>query len=260
MNVTVIDSGFVSGDFLLKPLGYAGEMNSRKIYITHPHFKDCYYQLLIQRYDGLYRVGIQDGECLIPPSLMRTATDLKCHFVAISTPESVTNAETDTFLFESAPFTVKVAEGLAANHACAIPTYEELQRMYNNIADAQAAVDKAKEDNEMILAQIEAALKKAHEEPIAEISAEVLEQYRQQFADMCEDYLADGFFDDVAAEVVARVGECSCGDVGKMSTEELKAMIESIVAEMKTEVSNGTASWLTTTHHFMSKNSNIIGG
>lgn len=68
MNVTVIDSGFVSGDFLLKPLGYSGEMNSRKVYITHPHFKDCYYQLLIERYDGLFRVGIQDGECLIPPS------------------------------------------------------------------------------------------------------------------------------------------------------------------------------------------------
>ena len=260
MNVTVIDSGFVSGDFLLKPLGYSGEMNSRKVYITHPHFKDCYYQLLIERYDGLFRVGIQDGECLIPPSLMRTATDLKCHFVAISTPDSVTNAESDTFLFQSAPFTLKIAEGLTQSHACAIPTYEELQRMYNNIADAQAAVDRAKADNEAILRSIEEALAKAHEEPIAEISAEVLEQYRKQFADMCEDYLADGFFDDVAAEVVARVGECSCGDVGKMSTEELRAMIESIVAEMKTEVSNGTASWLSTTHHFMNTDGEVIGG
>lgn len=260
MNVTIIDSGFVSGDFSLKPLGYAGEMNSRKLYITHPHFSDCYYQLLIQRYDGLYKVGIQDGECLIPPSLMRTATDLKCTFVAISEPDSITNAETDTFLFESAPFTIKIADGIVASPIQAVPTYEELQRMYNQINDAKAEVEKAKADNEAILRSIEAAIEDSHNAPIAEISAEVLEEYRKQFADMCEDYLADGFFDEVANEVVARIGECSCGEVSKLSIDELKAMIETIVSEMKQEVSDGTASWLTTTHHFMSQEGKIIGG
>lgn len=260
MNITVQENGFVSGDFTLSPLGYAGEMNSRKIFITHPHFTDCYYQLLVNRYDGLYRLGITDGEIIVPPSLMRTATSLKCQFVAISKPDSVTDAETDTFLFTSTPFTMNVAEGLNAVGAQPVPTYEELQRMYRQLECAKQSVERAKEDNAAILDAIEEALRRAHEDPVTEISAEVLEQYRKQFADMCEDYINDGFFDDVTNEVIARIGECQCGDMCKMTTEELKELIKSLMSEMKTEITEGNASWLSSTHHFMNTNNQIIGG
>ena len=260
MDITVLDTGFVTGDFL-KPLGYAGEMNSRKVYVVHPHFKDCYYQLLVQRYDGLYRVGIDDGEAMVPPSLLRAATDLKCQCVAISDPDSVENAETDTFLFESEPFTLKVKEGLNQPYYSAVPPYEELQRMYKNLDDARNAVDLAKKENEAILAAIEEALRKSHEEPVAELSEQILSEYRKQLEGVCQDYMNNGFLDDVANEVANRLtSRCECGEVGKMTTEQLTAFIQSIIGEMKTEVINGEATWLSQTHHSMSSDGSIIGG
>lgn len=260
MNITVIDTGFVSGDFTLQPIGYAGERNSRKLYITHPHFKDCFYQVLVKRYDGLYKLGIQDGEIVIPPSLLRTATTLECQFVAVSKPESITDPETDTFLFTSKPFNLTVDRGLDISNCEPIPTYEELQQMYKDLNKARDSIEDAKRDNEEILKSIQAALDESHKQPIAEISQEVLDEYRKQFADVCEDYLADGFFDDVTAEVVARIGEMQCGDLCKMTTEELKNLIRDTMSEMKTEVVSGTASWLTTSNHFMSTQNKIIGG
>ena len=89
---------------------------------------------------------------------------------------------------------------------------------------------------------------------------DVLMKYRKQFSDMCEDYINDGFFDDVTNEVIARIGECQCGDMCKMTTEELKELIKSLMSEMKTEITEGNASWLSSTHHFMNTNNQIIGG
>ena len=44
MNELIIkQSGFVTGDALLNPVAYAGEMNSRVINVIHPTFENCYY-------------------------------------------------------------------------------------------------------------------------------------------------------------------------------------------------------------------------
>ena len=97
MDIRILDSGFVTGDFL-KPVAYAGEINSRKLNIIHPMFKDCVYQVLVKRYDGLYRLGVDDGMAEIPPSLTKTATTLECQFVAVAMPDTVNNVEVDDFL------------------------------------------------------------------------------------------------------------------------------------------------------------------
>ena len=259
MEITVLDSGFVTGDFL-KPLGYAGERNSRKLFITHPHFRDCYYQLIVKRFDELYKIGIDDGEAMVPPSLLRTPVSLQCQFVAISKPDSITDTETDTFLFESRPFSMNVDKGLDLNSCSPIPTYEELQMMYKNLENAKLAVEHAKADNAAILESIEQAIKEAHEDPVTELSEEVLQGYREQLENVSKDYLSNGLIDDIANEVVERIGECQCGDVAKMTTDELKAMIRTIMSEMKEEISKGEANWLSITHHSMSENGNIIGG
>lgn len=260
MNVTVINSGFVSGDFLLHPLGYAGERNSRNIYITHPHFKDCYYMLIVSRYGDKYRLRIDDGVVTIPPSLLRSEAELECRFVAMSTPESIIDVETDTFTFMSDSFKLRVDKGIDCSNCSSIPPYEELIEMYKNLADARAAVERAKEDNEAILISIEDALRRSHEEPVTELSEELLSEYGNKFASICENYLSNGFFEDVTAEVVSRIGEFQCGDVCKMTTDQLKSFIQSVMNDMKAEVSEGTANWLSASHHFMSNDGDIIGG
>ena len=106
----------------------------------------------------------------------------------------------------------------------------------------------------------EQAIKEAHEDPVTELSEEVLQGYREQLENVSKDYLSNGLIDDIANEVVERIGECQCGDVAKMTTDELKAMIRTIMSEMKEEISKGEANWLSITHHSMSENGNIIGG
>lgn len=259
MDITVLDSGFVTGDFL-KPLGYAGEMNSRKINIIHPNFKDCYYQLIVKRFDEVYKIGIDEGETMVPPSLLRSATDLNCQFVALSKPDSITNSETDTFLFESKPFTLKVAEGLNLNGVSPIPTYEELQNMYKNMNDAKLEVENAKASNQRILDAIQSALNEARTKPVEELTEETLQNYRQQLVDITSDYVANGLLDDIIEEVSNRIDKCDCSEVGKMSIEELKQLIKSILSDMQNEANQGSATWLYTAHHFMSSNGNIVGG
>ena len=159
-------NGFVTGDALLNPIAYAGEMNSRVLSIVHPTFDNSYYQLLVIKDNYPYVVGIQDGSVLIPPSLINVATTLKCQFMAIRKNNNIdlSNNECDCLntytndcshmIFKSDKFTLTVAEGLNLNGLNPIPPYEQLVDIYNNISKAKLAVEKAKLENENLLITI----------------------------------------------------------------------------------------------------------
>ena len=184
MKITIQQSGYVSGDFL-KPVAYAGEMNSRVIEITHPLFDNSFYQLLIIKENRPYVLGIEDGKCMLPPSLTDIACKLKCQFMALRKSDidlmisgdlqnqilasTIASSGTDIYLtentcdcyptssndcshmiFKSDEFTMTVKEGLNINGLTPIPPYEQLVDMYNNLNKAKLSVEKAKIENETI--------------------------------------------------------------------------------------------------------------
>lgn len=270
MDITVLDSGFVTGDFM-KPIGYSGEMNSRQLHVIHPHFTDCYYQLLVKKGDGLYKLGIdEDGNANIPPSLLRTATKLECQFIAMSTPCSVTNAETDTFVFKSSPFHVTVAQGLDTAGISPVPTYEELQDMYCNINAARAEVEKAKKDNNAILEAIKEALASARRAPTIDIQAQVKATFKEQLENLSSVYF-DDLVERITNEALDRITssieipstpECDCGEVGKLSTAELNNLIKTTLNDMLSEIKTGNAPWYTKPgdNYTMNSDGNVVGG
>lgn len=267
MQITVTDSGFVAKD-ALTPVGYAGEMNSRSLEIRHPHFKDCYYQLLVKRYDGLYKLNVDNGISTIPPSLMKTATTLDCQFVAMSTPCSVNNAETDTFVFKSSPFTLTVAEGLNIGGISPVPTYEELQEMYCNINKAKAEVDAAKRDNEQIYQAIQAALQQVNNTPVVDLESQFRAEYKKQLDEIAEEHFQE-FTSAILDEVIARItnGEvipgsaCDCGAVGNMTSDELIELVTDIHNQLMQEIKSGTASWFPNNGAYtMSQKGDVVGG
>lgn len=161
MKITVLQSGFVNGDFLT-PIAYAGEMNARVIEITHPLFDNSFYQILILKENRPYVLGIQDGKFILPPSLTDIATTLKCQFMALRKNDSVdlssencscypvSSNDCSNMIFKSDKFNLVVAEGLNINGLTPIPPYEQLVDMYNNINKAKLSVEKSKLENEML--------------------------------------------------------------------------------------------------------------
>lgn len=272
MDITVLDSGFVTLDSI-KPVGYAGEMNSRQLNITHPLFKDCYYQLLIMRGENLYTLGVENGTADIPASLLRTAGTLNCQFVAMSSPNSITNSETDTFVFKSNSFKLSVAKGLNTGNNTAIPPYEQLQDIYKNINEAKAEVDKAKQDNEKILQAIRISLDKAKQAPVVDLEEEFRKQYEKQLEEISNNYF-DEFVNSIADEVMRKIEEtypihdCSncCNNqpttppaCPEINVDKLRDMIKQIISnslvEIKSKCNNSDKP-----SHSMSINGNIIGG
>lgn len=167
MNEIIIkQSGFVTGDALLNPIAYAGEMNSRILNVTHPTFENCYYQLIIKKNDYPFLVGIVDGELMLPPSLINIATKLQCQFIAVRKNDDIdmfinkcdcfSNSSNDCsqMVFKSDMFILQVAEGLSLNGLTPIPPYEQLVDVYNNISKAKLAVEKAKVENMQLLETI----------------------------------------------------------------------------------------------------------
>lgn len=262
MDIRILDSGFVTGDFL-KPVAYAGEINSRKLNIIHPMFKDCVYQVLVKRYDGLYRLGVDDGMAEIPPSLTKTATTLECQFVAVAMPDTVNNVEVDDFVFMSSPFSLTVAEGLNTGGISPVPPYEEIKRMYNEIETARLEVEKAKKDNERILQAIVQALDNAHKVPLKALENSVKEGFRKQLEDLAGQYKED-FIDSLLEETVRRVLDelpepdpdgCNCP-----SESELTALIESTVKKLLDESKSSNVAWYKAGNARYNQTSQIIGG
>lgn len=161
MNITIKSNGFVTGDFL-DPIAYAGEKNSRVIEITHPLFPNVNYQLVVIKDHRPYLIGIQDGECIFPPSLIDIAGTLKCQFVATRKVENINDCDcTPTYsddcadlVFKSDKFTLTVKEGLNLNGLTPMPTYEAIQDAYLNLEKAKLSVEKIKLENEEILNKI----------------------------------------------------------------------------------------------------------
>ena len=157
--IIIKQSGFVTGDALLNPIAYAGEMNSRVINIIHPTFDNCYYQLLVIKDNYPYTLGIDNGKVILPPSLTSVTTNLNCQFVAIRKNENIditsnncdcyptSSNDCSNMIFKSDKFILKVAEGLSLNGLTPIPPYEQLVDMYNNMSKAKLAVEKAKAEN-----------------------------------------------------------------------------------------------------------------
>lgn len=266
MQITVTDKGFVATE-PLTPIGYAGEVNSRQLEVSHPHFKDCCYQILVKRYDGLYKLGVVDGIATIPPSLLKTATTLDCQFVAIATPCSVVNAEADNFAFMSSPFQLTVAPGLEVGGLSPIPTYEELQEMYCNINMAKAEVENAKKSNEQIYQSIQAALQQVYNTPVVDLEIKFRDEYKKQLDIIAEEHFVE-FTSAITNEIIARItngevipGGSQMGEVATMSKDELAAYIEQIHNELVDEVKSGTASWFPNSGVYtMSKKGDVIGG
>ena len=167
MNEIIIkQNGFVTGDALLNPIAYAGEMNSRILNVTHPTFKNCYYQLLIKKNDYPYVIGITDGEAMIPPSLMNVATKLECQFLAVRKNDNIDLSanncdcypdslnDCSQMIYKSDRFYLSVAQGLSLNGLTPIPPYEQLVDIYNNISKAKLAVEKVKLENMQLLETI----------------------------------------------------------------------------------------------------------
>lgn len=188
MKITILQTGYVTGDFL-NPVAYAGEMNSRVIEITHPLFENSAYQLLIVKENRPYRLGIQDGKVMLPPSLMDSACKLDCQFLAFRKNDSIdinanscdcyptSTNDCSTMLFKSDKFTMIVEEGLNINGLTAIPPYEEIVDMYNNLNKAKLAVEKAKFENENILNTINEKLNEIQQtNHVNSIKAEIVER------------------------------------------------------------------------------------
>lgn len=167
MNEIIIkQNGFVTGNALLNPIAYAGEMNSRILNITHPTFENCYYQLLIKKDNYPYVVGIENGETMLPPSLLNVATKLECQFLAIRKNNNFDTNSTNcdcypnsindctNMIFKSDAFKLNVAQGLVLNGLTPIPPYEQLVDIYNNISKAKLAVEKVKVENTQLLETI----------------------------------------------------------------------------------------------------------
>ena len=164
--IIIKQSGFVTGDALLNPIAYAGEMNSRILKITHPTFENCYYQLLIKKNEYPYSIGIENGETMLPPSLINIATKLECQFLAIrkneniditsNTCDCIPNSSNDcaNMIFKSDVFILNIAQGLSLNGLTPIPPYEQLVDIYNNISKAKLAVEKVKLENMQLLETI----------------------------------------------------------------------------------------------------------
>lgn len=163
MNITILQNGFVTGDFL-NPVAYAGEMNSREINIVHPMYDNSFYQLIILKEHRPYVLGIQDGKCILPPSLTDIACTLECQFIALRKSandssfecncQPINSNDCSNMVFKSNKFNMAVAEGLNINGLTPIPPYEQLVDVYNNISKAKIAVEQAKLDNEKILESI----------------------------------------------------------------------------------------------------------
>ena len=266
MKITVTDTGFVATE-ALAPIGYAGEVNSRSLEVRHPHFKDCYYQILVKRYDGLYKLGVTDGIATVPPSLLKTATTLNCQFVAIATPCSVANAEADNFAFMSAPFTLEVAPGLDIGGLSPIPTYEELQQMYCNINMAKAEVELAKKSNEQVYQAIQAALQQVYNTPVVDLEAQFREEYKKQLDEIAEEHFSE-FITAITDEITARItngeiipGSSELTDVATMTKDELTAYITDVHNQLVKEVKSGTASWFPNSGAYtMSRKGDVVGG
>lgn len=273
MKITIVDSGFVAYD-TVKPIGYAGEMNSRQLEVIHPHFKDCYYQLIVVKDNSPYTLSVSDGFVTIPPSLLRTAGTMQCQFIAMSEPTSVINAETDTFVFKSQSFSLRVDEGLNLGGITPVPTYETLQQMYKDVEAAKAEVDKAKLDNEAILRAIQEALNTQQQLNQAGLDEKYRAIYESQIKDITNQYF-DQFVDSVIDEVVARIADyypprpCPCPGPEPYPTpcppqpeidiNQLKQMITQIVRDNMNNLKN--SDWYSKKpHHSMSTNNNIIGG
>lgn len=164
--IIIKQNGFVTGDALLNPIAYAGEMNSRILNITHPTFDNCHYQLIILKNGYPYTVGIVDGEVMLPPSLMNTAITLECQFVAVRNNDNIdisanlcdcqfgSSDDCSKMVWKSDSFKLNVAQGLSLNGLTPIPPYEQLVDVYNNISKAKLAVEKAKLENNQLLETI----------------------------------------------------------------------------------------------------------
>lgn len=170
-NIVIKQSGFVTGDALLNPIAYAGEMNSRILNITHPTFDNCYYQLIIKKNNYPFVIGITNGETMLPPSLTNIATNLECQFLAIRKNDNIdinsnlcdcqptSSNDCANMIFKSDLFILRVAEGLSLNGLTPIPPYEQLVDVYNNISKAKLLVEKTKAENLQILETIEQKIK-----------------------------------------------------------------------------------------------------
>lgn len=163
--IIIKQSGFVTGDALLNPIAYAGEMNSRIISVTHPTFENCHYQLLVIKNNYPYRLGIVDGEVMFPPSMINVATKLECQFLAVRKNDDLDinnmcdcypNSMNDCahMIYKSDAFYLTVAKGLDLNGLTPIPPYEQLVDIYNNISKAKLAVEKVKLENMQLLETI----------------------------------------------------------------------------------------------------------
>ena len=165
MKITILQSGYVTGDFL-DPVAYAGEMNSRYIDIVHPLFDNCIYQLLVVKESRPYILGIRDGKVMLPPSLTDIACELQCQFMALRNNSDIdissgncsctptSSNDCSNLIFKSNKFTMTVAEGLNINGLTPIPPYEQLVDIYNNINNAKLMVEKTKLENEQLLETI----------------------------------------------------------------------------------------------------------
>lgn len=174
MDIVIKQNGFVTGDFL-EPVAYAGEVNSRILTITHPTFENAFYQLLVVKENRPYTLGINNGQIILPPSLIDIATTLNCQFLAVRKNENIDtiNNSCDCYpmsmndcshmIFKSDKFTLKVAEGLNLNGLTPIPPYEQLVEIYNNINKAKLIVEQAKTDNLRLLDTIEEKIKELQE-------------------------------------------------------------------------------------------------
>jgi hypothetical protein len=164
--IIIKQSGFVTGNALLNPIAYAGEMNSRTLTITHPTFENCYYQLLVKKHDYPYLLGIENGKIMFQPSLINVATKLECQFLAIRKNDNIdinsnncdcqfsSSDDCSNTIWKSDVFKLTVAQGLNLNGLTPIPPYEQLVDIYNNISKAKLAVEKTKVENSQLLETI----------------------------------------------------------------------------------------------------------
>lgn len=149
IELTILDTGFVSGE-LHKPLGYAGDVNSRCIHFIYPEFDNCKYELFCKKGDYVYKMDIDEyGVCKIPPSLTRFKDKLEFQFVAsrMDKPEDLPEDDPeldgcwDDFVFKSAIFCLKIADSLAIMDVEPVPTYEAVESKYQDLEKMKAEIE-----------------------------------------------------------------------------------------------------------------------
>lgn len=133
MEIIIDRSGNVRGDFQ-RPIGYAGDQNTRAIHVIHPTYSNCTYELLysIRRQMYISRLDSNDM-CVLKPSITSREGRIDMQFIARSTDDEI--------LFQSKSFQVVIGKSIRDHDHRPIFPYEDALEMYKKLDELTMSLE-----------------------------------------------------------------------------------------------------------------------